>query len=798
MICSSDKYLLYKNYESGFNNQLMSLELAVGLAYLTQRKLVYYGSGEKNQSLKPIPGVYSDYISAKRKNVVSNHRIPTIFDLMDELPIELVEYLQFKEALETKKMTIHHSEVKLVNSVFVPDKIYVNPNSLSEFADGRQIFQDVNAEVLHLHQCNLGYYSRSFYPQSPSLYEVMEAVNPKKKYRDLAAEISKNLNKFNGIHIRLTDFRSFLPQRYHADPEKILKTLRAIIPTEELLVICTDEPENKEFFSKIISEYKNHLFLDDMIVNNFSSQFKTLPFTDEVTLGLICNLVMSHSQIFAGTPGSTFTGMIHRNWLRNKIKENINPLTLDFKYITSGFEEIKVAFKDGSYLETKPGLFSWNRIELPLHTETKSWYREWVESVIPPDTTTTKQQKFQITLPVNLFPIWEKGKRIQQKITNLNQTKAEKIDAYRKENEHKLLLCYSNPSIDNKATDQISKLLSEDIDWEYIVHAGHSHRILPLLYHKLKNTESEAIPELILKQLKNNFYNNAQRNLFLTQELLRLLDIFQQNNIIAIPLKGLTLAVTAYGDLSLRMMGDLDIFVQKQDMLKVQELLTTDGYVLQRKNYHLTQANHQRYLNSQYVYDEWYWKTFNQKSKFGARVEIHWITNPQHIIFPLNAEDLLQNLEFVSLAGVNVPSLSPEILLVVLCLNYTKDHWTQLKMICDIAALIDSHKNMNWEKIIAQANRVRRQRTLFLGLYLAHNLLGATIPAEIWTRIQADSQIPSLAKQVSERLFPNCGCDPSLVEKTLFNFRLREDLQDKIRYIIFSTARVIRKFGVAS
>ena len=80
-----------------------------------------------------------------------------------------------------------------------------------------------------------------------------------------------------------------------------------------------------------------------------------------------------------------------------------------------------------------------------------------------------------------------------------------------------------------------------------------------------------------------------------------------------------------------------------------------------------------------------------------------------------------------------------------------------------------------------------------LGLYLAHNLLEAPIPAEILTIIQADSEVKSLAEQVSKRLFPNLGNDPSLVEKTLFNIRLREDLQDKIRYIIFSTVKVIRE-----
>jgi len=44
-----ERFLLYKGYESGFNNDLMSLELAVGLAWITRRRLVYYGTtgGEK-------------------------------------------------------------------------------------------------------------------------------------------------------------------------------------------------------------------------------------------------------------------------------------------------------------------------------------------------------------------------------------------------------------------------------------------------------------------------------------------------------------------------------------------------------------------------------------------------------------------------------------------------------------------------------------------------------------------------------------------------------------------------------
>jgi len=52
----NSRYLLYKDYESGLNNELMSIELAVGIAYLTNRKLIYYGTVGSDKQLKPIQG----------------------------------------------------------------------------------------------------------------------------------------------------------------------------------------------------------------------------------------------------------------------------------------------------------------------------------------------------------------------------------------------------------------------------------------------------------------------------------------------------------------------------------------------------------------------------------------------------------------------------------------------------------------------------------------------------------------------------------------------------------------------
>ena len=65
----NSRYLLYKDYESGLNNELMSVELAVGLAYLTQRTLVYYGSIGENKQLMHIRGGNFFFVPEKRKAI---------------------------------------------------------------------------------------------------------------------------------------------------------------------------------------------------------------------------------------------------------------------------------------------------------------------------------------------------------------------------------------------------------------------------------------------------------------------------------------------------------------------------------------------------------------------------------------------------------------------------------------------------------------------------------------------------------------------------------------------------------
>jgi hypothetical protein len=111
-----------------------------------------------------------------------------------------------------------------------------------------------------------------------------------------------------------------------------------------------------------------------------------------------------------------------------------------------------------------------------------------------------------------------------------------------------------------------------------------------------------------------------------------------------------------------------------------------------------------------------------------------------------------------------------------------KDLWGGLGRICDIAELIRHHREMHWQYVMEQAEGLGAKRMLLLALYLAHDYLGAALPEEVLLWLQVDPVVKSLAAKIRQRLFPTDQDEPGLLERCLFQLRMRERLQDRIRY----------------
>ncbi len=331
-----------------------------------------------------------------------------------------------------------------------------------------------------------------------------------------------------------------------------------------------------------------------------------------------------------------------------------------------------------------------------------------------------------------------------------------------------LLLCCARTSFDIEQRTKVLALLKEEIDWQYLEQAADRHGLLPLLYRNLDHTCAETIPETLLNHLRDRFRKNTISNLLLAAEMLRIWKLFESHDIIAIPFKGPTLALVAYKDIALRQFQDIDLLLRREDVLKAKALLVARGY---RPDYELTRAQEAAYLKCDCEYN----------FKGSIYIELQWEIAPRNYSFAVNDAPLWHRLERIEIEGINLPALPAEDLLLVLCVHGTKHAWTRLSWICDVAELLSTRADLNWQRLIERARHLGGERMLLLGLFLANELLSATLPGEMFEQVKADTVVKQLGAQVVEQLFNPAADSLQVIKHSLFFICARERLSDRVR-----------------
>ena len=338
-----------------------------------------------------------------------------------------------------------------------------------------------------------------------------------------------------------------------------------------------------------------------------------------------------------------------------------------------------------------------------------------------------------------------------------------------------ILLSCARPQITPERAATIREVLQNGIDWEYLFRVAGRHGLMPLLYYQLNAICPESVPAALLNRLKTRFHANLAYNLFLTAELLKLLSLFENHGIPAVPFKGPVLASSVYGNISLREFSDLDILIHKKDLKRAKDLLLSHDYL---PIYRLSNPQEAAFIGLGCQFH------FRHK-KTGINLEMFWEFGPKGLSFPVNLHHLWNRLKKVSFSGKEILAFSPEDLLHILCFHGYKHGWEELRWICDVAALIRSHREMDWNLVIEEAHTLGTERILFLGLYLAKNLLHIDLPDDVWQKAQSDTKMKSLTRMVYKDLFSERNGLLGFLEKFLFHLRSIKTSRDRFLYCYF-------------
>jgi len=309
--------------------------------------------------------------------------------------------------------------------------------------------------------------------------------------------------------------------------------------------------------------------------------------------------------------------------------------------------------------------------------------------------------------------------------------------------EIELLLCCVSTQTNRELGSKIQQLVQQNIDWQYFVATAQYHGIVPLIYGQLQGVQ--AVPAEVRSGLEGAYNKNAYINMSLTGELIKIQNLFNSQAIPMLAFKGPVLAQLAYNNIAARQFVDLDILVPSKDVAKASQLLTEQGY---QPQFNFTEAQQQLYVKVRSEHSFWH-------PEKEICVDLHWSIMPKHFSFSPEENFIWdwENRDRVSLGKNKVDTLSKENLLLYLCAHSAKHNWSHLNWICDLAELLSSHPDMDWELILARTGKLGTRGMLFLGLALARDLLGAILPEKISQQIESYPEIISLSQQVRSGLF---------------------------------------------
>ena len=279
--------------------------------------------------------------------------------------------------------------------------------------------------------------------------------------------------------------------------------------------------------------------------------------------------------------------------------------------------------------------------------------------------------------------------------------------------------------------------------WQMVAELARQHGVAALLYHDLQPLWS-AMPDEVADELKQKYRQNVQRNFRLYLWLGKILQVLNAKNIAVLVLKGSYLADAVYDNVGLRTMGDVDLLVKRDHLLRVEEELLALGFMPEEYSRVITEENHH------FLY---------KLPGTGLLVEIHWAILDSSYSSNIDMDGLWSRARPVMLAQSPALAFSPEDLLLYLCLHIANhvDNM-RIRMLCDIGEVVRYFgTELDWEEISTRARQWGKARAVYVVSRLAQELLGVVVPADWLASLLPESFDDRYFKLAREQVLADCS-----------------------------------------
>jgi hypothetical protein len=260
--------------------------------------------------------------------------------------------------------------------------------------------------------------------------------------------------------------------------------------------------------------------------------------------------------------------------------------------------------------------------------------------------------------------------------------------------------------------DRIGTLTESE--WERLIEFARKSNIAQVLFTYLKS-QNVSPPPAVAEAIRKIHLAGVTRNMKLFHELEKILRAFQTAGITAVPLKGAWLAEAAYGNIALRGMGDVDLWVQRNQLDAARQVMVSLGY-----------SSRSRADRPQALQDALAGET--QMFKTGApMVELHWNVFPgEWLRHTARIDEQVIWQRTLPHQSENVRQLSPEDAIIHICVHLAVNHQMSMPGLRTLLDLDCARQRLNidWGTVAERARAWRVSTATWLVLRMLTELFG--------------------------------------------------------------------------
>jgi len=270
----------------------------------------------------------------------------------------------------------------------------------------------------------------------------------------------------------------------------------------------------------------------------------------------------------------------------------------------------------------------------------------------------------------------------------------------------------------------LSDLNQRKINWEKLIRLANWHQVRPLLLEFLQlQDEQPEIPPKHLLALKQFAMGQAVTNMAFLGISVNLYQQLIAENVKGFLMKGALWAWLLYEKPVLREFGDIDFFIDKDDIGKGLTTLQRNGFAPDAYRKYLF---NQEDLRTAYLDTDYQLPLEPTREHTLQSLEIQWRPSYPRYCYELSWEALSQNMISVHMAGslIQIPNMENQLLMMVIH-HGGVEQWDKLKYMADFVRLLRKFSGtLDWAYIENTSRKKSFNNLLNESMGMAHLLTG--------------------------------------------------------------------------